>query len=128
MRFIEIPKAHFDVEVQDSIPETHYRMLDPYRQRYFKWGHVYLALFFNSENSLVVEYAINTGKKAAGDWVSAIIAVAKENKNKSILFQTAANNKAVHDIAARIGAKKIKEVQDYHGSGESYTFYEFIII
>src|ERR1700722_8738265 len=104
MKISEITLAHFLMETCEDMKQEHFALLQPYRQKYYKAGHVYLAIGFE-RNTLMVEYALNTGKTNKGDWAAKIIELAKAQKNDAIQLSTA--NEAVKDICKRFGGVKI---------------------
>ena len=112
MKISEIPLSHFLLEVAEDMKQEHFSALQPYRQKYYKLGHVYLAIGFEN-NNLSVEYALNSGKTNKGDWVQFLVDLGKSQKNNKIIF--CSNDDKVKEIAKKIGATEVNKNGLYVG-------------
>ena len=122
--FDNITFMHFFMETKRTIKPEHYAFLNPYRQMYFKYESVYLALVIEN-NIISIEYAQNDGKQV--DWLTPLRDVAIEQKNKSIVFQTSINNLAVNSLAKKWKCNQIGIKKNYYSTGEDCILYEYII-
>ena len=122
MKLSEISFNHFFLEVCEFASSAHMALFQPNRQKYYKLGHIYLAIGFEN-NNIMIEYCINTGKKPEGNWVEEFIKIAKAQSNSKLIFCTA--NNALHKYAKSIGAVKVESNPLFNeATDNTYTTYE----
>lgn len=122
----EITFQHFFLEVKQAVSKDLLEIVNPNIMKFFKYGNIYLALS-NPSDKLVVNFAINTGKKNEGDWVEEMRKFAIRQKFKGIIFHTSESNKIVQNIANSRGCKLVDTIDDYYANGEKMLVFEYQI-
>lgn len=119
----KITFEHFFIEVKGSIKKEHLILLNPNIMQFYKVQNVYVALSIN-EKSLVVNFALNTGKEKGGDWMKDLQEEALRNGLEKVVWHTSSENKVVQGIAKRLGLKQIDLVKNYYADGTDAIVYE----
>jgi hypothetical protein len=123
MTLQKITFEHFYLETVDTIEKVHATLLNPNLMEFFKCGPVYLALTHEGKR-LIVNFALNTGKRSDGSWVEALISEARRAGFEKIVFITSRNNKTVQNIALKYECDLIKTNPNFYSDGSDAFVYE----
>lgn len=95
--------------------------------KFFKIRNIYLALSVD-RNKLVVNFAINTGKRNMPDWPRVLEKECIRLGAEAIRFYTSVNNKMVQAIAERYDCGLVETIPNFYSDGEDALIYEYKIV
>lgn len=127
MQLDMITFEHFMIEVKNDIVKEHLVFINPNVMKFFKVGNVYLALSVPN-NKIVVNFAINTGKRFVGDWAEILKKEARQHKYEGVIFHTSVKNTVVQNIAKKNGCVIIDTLKDFYLNGEDCLVFEWKVI
>lgn len=127
MTLQKIDFAHFYLETVTTIEKEFANLINPNSMMFYKCGNIYLALT-QSDKNIVVNFAINTGKRNTGDWVADLIKEAIKSNFEHIIFVTSEKNTIVQKIADKWKCKLVKKEPNYYSDGSAAYIYESLVL
>lgn len=114
---------HFYIETVADIDKQYAVLVNPQVMQFYKCGNIYLALTFE-DKKLIVNFAVNTGKKSDGEWVEVLRAECKKANFETVVFITSVNNQVVQNIAKKYNCQLIKTNPNFYVDGSDALVFE----